>query len=736
MIPLVENVVLEWVVEEKEQTFAERVLYVDRPAGQIVVIALFGKSLPIWKCLEDVADAIAVGRAFRRPDPYAHYANPDLEYVTSHADRRDRAWEIIKDLVAQEPDIYRSDQRGCLIKDAEEKFQTHKSEIYRLLKRYWVGGKIKNALLPDYDRCGGVGKTRVIEAVDGKKSAKRGRPSKESRLNPDHAGVNVDTGILGCFDLSIKLFYDRQGAPTLRDAYNKMLDRFFSAGTTVRNGVNVPVLRPSWEVPSFEQFQYWHEKRQDLSHSLIKRQGQKKYELRNRPILGSSTLQAFGPGSIYQIDATIADVYLVSRFNRAWIIGRPVVYFIMDVFSHLCAGVYVGLEGPSWAGAMMAIANAATDKVAYCAEYGIPIQSNEWPARYLPAKILADRGEMIGWNADNLPDALDITVENCPPYRGDLKGLVEQQFHRANCKSVRWLPGYVTKDSERGDKDYRLDAILDIWQFTRVIIHTVLAYNKSHWIDKYESAKDIIRDDVHPIPLQLWEWGVKHRVGHLRERSPEVIKLGLMPKGEATVTEAGIRFKGAFYDTERALREQWYVRARTNGRWNIPISYDPRNTDVIYWHTNGNPIFEPCNLLDRNSKFKGCSIEEIEQGIEIEKLEAGRHESTERQANAELRAFTDQTIMEAHQMTKAACPQLATKAARLEGIKRNRKNEKELNRVREGFDLRPPRAKKGLATVHALKPKHNSDDEDDTTVVTSAERSRRLLNILEDEAGT
>lgn len=42
-----------------------------------------------------------------------------------------------------------------------------------------------------------------------------------------------------------------------------------------------------------------------------------------QPILGSSTIESFGRGSRFQIDATIADVYLVSEYRREWIIRRP-----------------------------------------------------------------------------------------------------------------------------------------------------------------------------------------------------------------------------------------------------------------------------------------------------------------------------------------------------------------------------------------------------------------------------
>ena len=40
-------------------------------------------------------------------------------------------------------------------------------------------------------------------------------------------------------------------------------------------------------------------------------------------------------------DATIADIYIVSRLSRKPI-GRPVIYTMVDAYSHLITGVYVG----------------------------------------------------------------------------------------------------------------------------------------------------------------------------------------------------------------------------------------------------------------------------------------------------------------------------------------------------------------------------------------------------------
>ena len=53
----------------------------------------------------------------------------------------------------------------------------------------------------------------------------------------------------------------------------------------------------------------------------------------------------------------------------------------------MVVGLYVGLEGPSWFGAMMALANTASDKVSYCKKYGIDVTKEEWDCHYLPQTL-------------------------------------------------------------------------------------------------------------------------------------------------------------------------------------------------------------------------------------------------------------------------------------------------------------------------------------------------------------
>src|SRR4029453_2851856 len=121
------------------------------------------------------------------------------------------------------------------------------------------------------------------------------------------------------------------------------------------NGERVPIMPSADEVFTLRQFKYHYQKDRDrrLREAITARYGEGRVNLRYREITGSSTEEAFGPGSLFQIYGTMADVYLVSRPNRNQIIGRPVIHVVIDVFSRMVVGVSVRLEPEGWLGVML-----------------------------------------------------------------------------------------------------------------------------------------------------------------------------------------------------------------------------------------------------------------------------------------------------------------------------------------------------------------------------------------------
>src|SRR5699024_11573469 len=84
------------------------------------------------------------------------------------------------------------------------------------------------------------------------------------------------------------------------------------------------------------------------------------------------------------------------------VIGRPAIYAVLDVYSRIITGLYVGLEGPSWIGAMMALDNMVADKVEFCKQYGIDITPEQWPTHHLPEIIIAEDRKSTRLNSSHV----------------------------------------------------------------------------------------------------------------------------------------------------------------------------------------------------------------------------------------------------------------------------------------------------------------------------------------------
>ena len=103
--------------------------------------------------------------------------------------------------------------------------------------------------------------------------------------------------------------------------------------------------------------------------------------------------------------------------------------------------MHVTLDNASWNQALLAIKNSAEDKVAFCRRFGVEITEEQWPCHHLPSVLIADNGEVGGKGVESLISELGIMVENCPPYRGDLKGIIEHAFCLAQGALKDILPG-------------------------------------------------------------------------------------------------------------------------------------------------------------------------------------------------------------------------------------------------------------------------------------------------------
>lgn len=410
------------------------------------------------------------------------------------------------------------------------------------------------------------------------------------------------------FTWAIDTFYYSAKKMSLRSAYDLMLlSRYTDQdGHLMEN-------HPSWH--SFRHFFYdggYHAK----SRNTIARNGLTDYQRNKRPLFGSAMDWKDKVGA-FQMDATQADIYLVSRLDKSAVIGRPNIYMAVDTATQLIAGIYVGLDAGEQA-VINCLANAAMDKVKFCNRYGIEIKADEWPNTGLPGEIITDKGkEFIGNRMEELAMKYGMEFESLPPFRPDGKGLVEKSFDLIQDKYKPFLrgKGVIEPDAqERWAVDYRSQAVLTLEDFTKVVIHCVLYLNSCRIIQNAQGG------EAAPVAAELWKWYEEQGQSMVIPVSGETLYQFGLPRKNVTLSRKGI--------SNQAL---WYVSAeykklleRKKIGDTVQIAYDPENVSQVYLVDGMEYI--PFELASYCKQYVGatqteCQIEKDKHKASLKELE-------------------------------------------------------------------------------------------------------------------
>lgn len=383
------------------------------------------------------------------------------------------------------------------------------------------------------------------------------------------------------YDWAIKALYFSAKRLSLRATYDMMLVQKYigSDGKLLEN-------IPSWS--SFRNYFYSRDYHKQ-PRKTIARSGLTNYQRNERPVFGSITDWRNAPGS-YQMDATQADIYLVSRHDRSKVIGRPYIYLAVDTATQLIAGVYVGLECDESA-VMLCLANAAQDKVEFCRKYGIEIDPTQWPSQGLPHEIITDKGtEFFGSRMQELCRKYGVEIQSLPPFRPDGKGLVEKSFDliQQRYKPLLRGKGVIEPDAqERWAVDYRSQSVLTLDEFTKIVIHCVLYINSGR----------ILTNAV--TPAQKW---LDSDVS-LLDVPPEELFLMSLPREAAKLTRKGLRLNGLLYvpmDMEGLTLDKTY-----------DVAFSRSDLSCVYILLD-DCSFKPCRLSPHQAQYSGLSQTEAD----------------------------------------------------------------------------------------------------------------------------
>ena len=613
----------------------------------------------------ELIQSIEANEAELIEDPFADIALMKVVEGSIQQQKRDAGMALIKPLITHDQ-FFDPSIRFDLVKRILEQQKSSHQTIYRLARRYWQRGQIPNALIPSYQNSGAKGSKRVA------KDKKLGRPRK---LMPG-TGALIDVNIERLFRININKYMLTKDKYSLGYAYRKFYTMYHSLFPDV----------PDTEIPSIWQFKHFYGREFPKVTQLTARSNPILYNKDIRALHSTVNTQVLGPGSRYEIDATIADIYLVSDSDRACIVGRPTIYFVVDVFSRMVVGFYIGFENASYVTAMQALQVAMTDKVELCKQYGYEVTSEEWPCIGLPDAILADRGELLGHQIEALEHSFSIRIENTAPYRGDLKPIVERYFRTAQAKFKPFAQGVVQplKEKKRGGSDYRLDATLTIHDFKQIIIGSILTYNLTHQLKKYDRDIDM-PTDLPLVPIHLWNWGIQHRVGRLKQVSEKALSFALLPKTKAILSDLGLKVFGVFYYCAEIHQQGWMHRKKSISRPDtLQVAYDPSNAEMIYvFYQDDSLHYWEAVLAPRSREFVGCSFWEVWQVQQEQKQTQAIQELETNKSKAALEEHIESIIARANAQ-EPKTP--SSKKQRVTGIRENRQREKNHERLARKAD--------------------------------------------------
>jgi hypothetical protein len=524
------------------------------------------------------------------------------EITKESIERRDKNYDLIKNIVVDRIFLFdfATKKRVPHLAVYAGKVGLDRKSLSRLLTLYWRYGQSKMALLPAFSRSGGFGKDKSST------NKPLGSPKQPRTLAIERAAKYIlsDTD-KNKFRKALKKYFLRESGLSLAKTYKKLLADSYSDEIILADACSRPPL-----IPTKKQFSYWSKKLFTKEHIIKRRTTESDYLKNKRGLLGSVIQDSFLPGTHFEIDATVADVHIVSALGSQHVLGRPTIYIVVDRASRMIVGMHVSLYYASWRAARQALANCFLPKSNYCKEFGIDIDDSEWPCAHIPKELVCDNGEMIGVEPKKILTPM-TKLSFTPPYRPDRKGVVEKRFDILNKQAIHELLG-TTKGGNviRGSRDPRKDAIYTLGEVTTEIIKAVREHNCSILDDLAFSSPLLVENDLSPTPINYWKIHIAKHKHELQSAVPDEVIARLLPPTEVSMTRSGISFNGLYYSCAEIDDRDLSSIARTSGQWRLDARVDENTTNHIYVRLDKNKGFTRCDLLPRSRMFKDKSMYE------------------------------------------------------------------------------------------------------------------------------
>lgn len=512
---------------------------------------------------------------------------------------------------------------GGLVREAMASTGVCRTYVYKQWSTLCRLGISDISLLPRRDRCGAPNVSRPCDPNGRKKPGHKTRAQVLARehgmdLPPKQPGMSSEWRIaIIAADNAIKT----PVKPAMPQRYKRIMDSAFVKRYRYENDLLVAIDLKKGEYPNRQQVKRVLEVDVPRLERLRQKTTLGHFERAMRGMKGRNWEGVAGPGHTWAIDSTVADIYLRSSLNRAWIVGRPIVYIVVDVWSTAVVGFYVCLTGPSWNTAKISLFNSVADPALLGEMWGYqPILSLN-PAPTMCYQLMCDRGEYLSKGASLTAIQLIPSMAYAPPYRPDLKGLVEVLHRIEKDAQFLFLPGAM--DYRRAEYDLRRShpeesafTVREYVQYLHILFGEYnLTANRLHRVDAH-----MVAAGVFPSPAGLWRWGHEMGIGVRRAIPQADLITTLLQPDIARVGRSSVVFAGNDYQSDIVKAEQWTTIARNDRSWEIPIHYYPGPVGRIWTpNTNGEGLLE-LQISDQAKTSKEVTFDELRDAIAFSKL--------------------------------------------------------------------------------------------------------------------
>ncbi|MEZ7911246.1 MAG: hypothetical protein QMB55_05425 [Propionivibrio sp.] len=539
-----------------------------------------------------------------------------------------------------------------------EAVQTGASEsfirnCFSLLCRF---GFHETSLQPARHRCGAPGVPRPCDPGGRQKSGRKTAKQRIARAFGEHAPLQ-QPGI--STEWRNKILAADKRIPTPKPGMPERVTSIIGSAFVTRyrheNGTLVAVDPKLGEYPNRRQIQRVLETEIPRLQRLLERTTKGHFLRSLRRLVARNWQGVSGPGHTWAIDSTIGDIFLRSSVNRAWIIGRPVVYIVVDVWSTAVVGFYVCLRGPSWDTAKVALFSSAVPSELLGNLWGYQPMQSLYPAPTMCAALLCDRGEYLSQAAKITGAKLIPCMSYTPPYRPDLKGLVEVLHRIAKDEQFYFVPGAI--NHRRAEFELRKinleESVLTVPEYI-AYLHTVFTeYNltapRQHRIDAHMNGAGVF-----PSPAGLWRYGHEKGIGVRRNLPVDRLITDLLPTEPARVTRRGIRWAGKEYRSDVVDEQQWTALARNFGGWEVQASHFPGSLSRIWTPQTGASGLLELSLADHSTASPELTVDEWADAYMFGLSQAAETQHANHLAALHLRRQAEEIIARAKGLTREA----------------------------------------------------------------------------------